>query len=79
MSSMLGGQAAARRPAELHGLELRARQHAAADVEDDVPQGGAHGHLDEPPLATLPVSEKILVPRDSSRCPWRRRPRRHGR
>ena len=43
----VGGQAAAGRAAELHGLELAAGQHAAADVEDDLAQRGAHGHLDE--------------------------------
>ena len=40
-------EAAAARPAELDGLELVAVPHAAADVEDDLAQRGAHGHLDE--------------------------------
>ncbi len=47
VSRVLGGQAAAGRAAELHGLELAAGQHAAADVEDDFAQRGAHRHLDE--------------------------------
>ena len=39
--------AAAGRAAELHGLELLAVLDAAADVEDDVAERGAHGHLGE--------------------------------
>ena len=39
--------AAARRPAELHGLELAAVLDAAADVEDDVAERRPHGDLGE--------------------------------
>ena len=35
-------QAAARRPAQLDGLEVPPGQHAAADVEDHLAQRGAH-------------------------------------
>ena len=42
---MLLGQTSAGRPADLHGLELLSVRYAAADVEDDLPQGGAHRHL----------------------------------
>ncbi len=49
----VGRQAASGRAAELHGLELAARQHAAADVEDDVAQRGPHGHLDEAAVGDL--------------------------
>src|SRR5450830_346106 len=49
----LVGQAAARRPAELHGLERASGQHAAADVEDDVAQRGAHRHLDQAAVGDL--------------------------
>ena len=44
----LGRDAAARRTAGLDRLELLVRvQHAAADVEDDLPERDAHGHFDE--------------------------------
>ena len=62
LSSSSAGQTAARWAAELHGLEVAPGQHAAADVEDDLAQGGAHRHFDEAGVTTLPVSEKILVP-----------------
>src|SRR5450830_856861 len=47
------GQAAARRPAELHGLERASGQHAAADVEDDMAQRGAHRHLHQAAVGDL--------------------------
>ena len=40
-------QAAAGGTADLHGFEFRAVFQTAADVEDNFPQGRAHGHLDE--------------------------------
>ena len=44
---MLLRQTAAAGAADLHSLELSAVLQTAADVEDDLPQGGAHGHFDE--------------------------------
>ena len=44
---VLGRDAAARRTTGLHRLEGPAVDDAAADVEDDLPQGHAHGHLDQ--------------------------------
>ena len=44
---MLLGQAAAGGAADLHRFELGAIPHTAADVEDDLPQGGTHGHFDQ--------------------------------
>ena len=52
-SSSEGGRQPPGGPAQLHGLELAARQHAAADVEDDLAQSGAHGHLDQPAVHHL--------------------------
>ena len=46
-------QAAARGPAHLHRLELLARQHPATDIEDDLPQRVAHGHLGQAAPAHL--------------------------
>ena len=40
-------QAAAGGPADLDGLEALAAGDAAADVEDDLAQGGAHRHFDQ--------------------------------
>ena len=42
------GQAAAQRAAGLHGLELSAVRDAAADLVDDLAQGEAHRHFDQP-------------------------------
>ena len=42
-----GGGGAAGGAADLHGLELFAVPDAAADVENHLPDGGAHGDLDE--------------------------------
>src|ERR1700728_3860271 len=44
---MLLGQAAARRSASLYCLEFSSVGNAAADAEDDLPQGHAHGHFDQ--------------------------------
>ena len=44
---VLLGEAAAGGAADLHRLELLPVLDAPADVEDDLPQGGAHGDLDE--------------------------------
>ena len=57
-----GGHAAAGGAAELHGLELLAVLDAAADVEDDVAQRGAHGHLGEAAVDDLAGEAKALVP-----------------
>ncbi len=47
----LGGDAAAGGAAGLDGLELLAAGDAAADVEDDLAQRRAHGHLDQAGVA----------------------------
>ncbi|OQB89823.1 MAG: hypothetical protein BWX86_02362 [Verrucomicrobia bacterium ADurb.Bin122] len=44
---MLVGDDAARRAAGLHGLDVPVLEHAAAHVEHDGAQRGAHRHLDE--------------------------------
>ena len=44
---MLLRQTAAGGAADLDGLELGAVLQPAADVENDLPQGRAHGHLDQ--------------------------------
>ena len=44
---MLFRQTAAGGAADLDGLELGAVLQPAADVENDLPQGRAHGHLDQ--------------------------------
>ena len=44
---VLLGNAAARRAAGLHGLELLAVGNAAADIVDDFAQRDAHGHFDQ--------------------------------
>ena len=44
---MLFRQTAAGGAANLNRLEFRAVLQAAANIEDDLPQGGAHGHLDQ--------------------------------
>ena len=49
-------------PADLHGLELAPVVDAAADVLDDLADGGPHRHLDQPAAHTLPASAKTLVP-----------------
>ena len=60
---VLGRDAPARRPADLHGLERLAAGDAAADVEDDLAQRDAHGHLDEARRwRPCPVRAKTLVP-----------------
>jgi hypothetical protein len=41
----VGGQTAPRRPADLHRLELLLVGNAAADVENQLPQGHPHGDL----------------------------------
>ena len=41
----IGGQAASRRPADLHRLELFFIGNAAADIENQFPQGHPHGNL----------------------------------
>ena len=50
---MLLGDAAAGRAAGLRGLELLAVGDAAADVEDDLAQGGAHGHFHQAGVVDL--------------------------
>jgi hypothetical protein len=45
---MRGGDAAAGRAARLRGLEGQPIRDAAADVVDDLAQGDAHRHLDQP-------------------------------
>ena len=55
-------EAAAGGTADLHGLELPAGRHAAADVEDDLPQRDAHGHLDQAAVDDLAGEGKTLVP-----------------
>ncbi len=52
-SSRLSGHTAAGRSAGLHGLEGPVLEDAAADVEDDVPQGRAHGELDQAGILDL--------------------------
>ena len=42
-----GDQAAARRTADLHRLEIFAVLDSAADVHDDLAQSGSHRHLDQ--------------------------------
>ena len=58
----LGRDAAAGRAAGLDGLELLAVGHAAADVEDDLAERGAHRHFDQPVWRILPARAKTLVP-----------------
>ena len=48
---MLLGETAAGGAADLHRLELLAVLDAAADLEDDLAQGGAHGDLDQTGVA----------------------------
>ena len=48
------GEATAGRAAGLDRLELLAPRHAAADLVDDLPQRGAHGHLDQAGVLDLP-------------------------
>ena len=50
---MLLREAAARRAARLHGLELLAVLDAAADFEDHFAQRGAHRHLDQADVIDL--------------------------
>ena len=72
-----GGDAAAGRTTHLHRLELASRQHAAADVLDDLPQGDAHRDLDQARRAPLCRPARRLSCPCSSPCPaWRTRPRR---
>ena len=44
---MLLRQTSAGRSADLHRLELGAVLQTAADIEDDLPKGASHGHLDQ--------------------------------
>ena len=54
--------AAAGRPAHLHGLEGAAVAAAAADLEDHLAQRHADRHLDQAGCWTAPVSAKAFVP-----------------
>ena len=65
---VLGGQAAAQRPAGLHGLEFLALGDAAADVEDDLAQGDAHGHFDQAGVVHLAGQGEDGRARDSFAC-----------
>ena len=86
-----GGHASARRPADLHGLEIAARSrrrfampahvgvgHAAADLLDDLPQRDAHRHFDQPAAADLAGQGEDLRARALRRADLRRTPRRRG-
>ena len=64
--------AAAGGAAELDGLELPAVLDAAADVEDDVAQRRAHGHLDEAAVDDLAGEAEGLGALAWSRCRRRR-------
>ena len=54
--------AAAGGAADLHRLELLAVLDAAADVEDQVAEAGAHGHLDQAAVDDLAGEANTLVP-----------------
>ncbi len=43
-------------------LNFLAVRYAAADVENNLPQRRAHGHLGQAGVATLPASAKTAVP-----------------
>jgi hypothetical protein len=58
----LRGQAAARRPADLNGLEFFLVGNAAADIEDQLPQGYPHGNLHQAGVGHIPTTEKTAVP-----------------
>ena len=58
----LGGHASAGRAADLDGLELPPVGHAAADLVDDLPDGHAHRHLDQPAAADLAGQGEDLGP-----------------
>ena len=64
---MLGRDAAAQGAAGLHGLELFAVGNAAADVKDDLADGDAHGHLDQPGVVHLAGQRKDRRARASRR------------
>ena len=44
---MLCGQTSAGRSADLHCFEFRTFLKAAADLINDLPQGGSHGNFDQ--------------------------------
>ena len=59
--------------ADLHGLERLAVGDAAADVEDDLAQRDAHGHLDEARVHHLAGEGEDLRALRVLPCPWRQK------
>ncbi len=64
----LGRDAAARRAAGLHRLELAAAGDAAADLDDDLAQRRPHRHLDQPGVRDLARPARRPWSPCSSRC-----------
>ena len=56
------GNAAPGRAPGLHGLELPVFQDAPADLEDDLPEGYAHGHFDQAGILHLAHQGEDLGP-----------------
>ena len=67
------GDAAARRPADLDGLEFAAAGDAAADAVDDLPERDAHRHFDEAGVGDL-ADEREDLRAFARRRPERREP-----
>ncbi len=78
VSAKDSGNAAARRPAYLHGLENPIAGHAAADLLHHFPDGNAHGHFDQSAAANfsgqgedLGAFARVVPSLANSAAPWR--------